>query len=228
MRIFYDFEFHENGVVIAPLSIGMVRENGDEYYAIFRNPMHIDRAVQSDWLRENVIPHLPIILTSPPGRPTAWRWNADHPDYQYVKPRITIAIEVYQFIRETEDVELWAWFAAYDHVTLAQLWGTMIDLPAEVPMHTMDLKQEAVRLGNPAVPEQKSGHHNALDDARHNMAIAEFLDDFDDLRYNRLRRFAYQLIALDTPGSEDRKTVTLNQIITSAKHALWGLEGGLA
>jgi hypothetical protein len=51
----------------------------------------------------------------------------------------------------------------------------MIDLPDGVPMFTNDLKQEAVRLGSPVMPEQGQGEHHALADARHNLAMARFL-----------------------------------------------------
>jgi hypothetical protein len=46
-------------------------------------------------------------------------------------------------------------------------------------MWTNDLKQEAERLGNPQVPQQAVGEHNALADARHNCVIAEFLAGLD-------------------------------------------------
>jgi hypothetical protein len=42
-------------------------------------------------------------------------------------------------------------------------------------MWTNDLKQECARLGDPQVPQQDRGEHNALADARHNRVIAEFL-----------------------------------------------------
>ena len=38
-------------------------------------------------------------------------------------------------------MELWAWYAAYDHVVLAQLWGPMPALPREIPRFTKDLRQ---------------------------------------------------------------------------------------
>ncbi len=47
----------------------------------------------------------------------------------------------------------------------------MIDLPKGVPMWTNDLRQEVHRLGNPELPEQPSGLHNALEDARHLKAM---------------------------------------------------------
>jgi hypothetical protein len=51
----------------------------------------------------------------------------------------------------------------------------MDDLPDGVPMWTGDLRQEAHRLGNPELPEQPSGVHNALQDARHNLVRARHL-----------------------------------------------------
>jgi hypothetical protein len=30
--------------------------------------------------------------------------------------------------RPNENLELWAWYGAYDHVALAQLWGSMVAL----------------------------------------------------------------------------------------------------
>lgn len=173
MRIFYDTEFAEDGKTIALLSIGMVAENGDEYYAIVGDDYEaVRRALRHDWLKANVIPHLPFRWLEH----GMWGWDPNHPDFGAVKPRAQIAAEVRHFILSFPDPQLWAWYAAYDHVVLCQLWGRMVDLPDGVPMFTCDLKQECVRLGNPHVPEQESGQHNALEDARHNLEIAQFLE----------------------------------------------------
>ena len=67
-----------------------------------------------------------------------------------------------------EQLELWAWYAAYDHVALAQLWGTMTALPREIPRFTKDLRQRWDDLGRPALPSVP-GRHDALVDARHNL-----------------------------------------------------------
>ena len=64
-------------------------------------------------------------------------------------------------------------YGAYDHVVLCQLFGRMIDLPDGVPMFTNDLQQELRRRGNPPLPEQAAGVHNALEDARHLKACFE-------------------------------------------------------
>lgn len=73
---------------------------------------------------------------------------------------------------DRDHVQLWAWYGAYDHVAMAQLFGPMIDLPNHIPMHTNDLKTEHMRLGGVEVPRQGRGAHNALDDARHNLTRA--------------------------------------------------------
>jgi hypothetical protein len=176
MRIFYDTEFLEDGRTIDLISIGMVAEDGREYYAVSKDATKRKlrrRIRRHPWLMANVVPSLPkahgdwnLYM------PRRWLFNYSDP---CVKPRHLIAREVRDFILAGPDPQLWAWYGAYDHVALCQLWGRMIDLPDGVPMWTNDLKQEAERLGNPEVPEQASGEHNALSDARHNRVIAGFL-----------------------------------------------------
>jgi hypothetical protein len=66
-------------------------------------------------------------------------------------------------------VELWAWFAAYDHVALAQLWGPMPALPKELPRFTRDLRQRWEDAGKPALPPPPNDAHDAVADARYNL-----------------------------------------------------------
>ncbi|HEY9369298.1 3'-5' exoribonuclease domain-containing protein, partial [Streptomyces sp.] len=105
--------------------------------------------------------------------PKSWLFDYHDPA---VKRHSEIAIKVRRFIQDTPGAQLWAWYGAYDHVVLAQLFGRMVDLPGGVPMWTNDLQQETARLGNPQMPEQPAGVHNALADARHNRVRAHFLD----------------------------------------------------
>lgn len=168
MKLFYDCEFLEDGRTIDLISIGMVRECGAEYYAVNRD-MPVRRIRRNPWLMANVVPSLPRA----PGdarlyQPKRWLFNYSDP---CVKSRQVIAREVREFILAADRPELWAWYAAYDHVLLCQLWGRMIDLPEGMPMWTNDLKQEAERLGNPDVPRLSGvgpgmSKHNALHDAR--------------------------------------------------------------
>jgi hypothetical protein len=172
MKIFYDTEFLENGSTIRLISIGMVAEDGRELYRIVDDEELISDAHKHDWLKANVLPLLPL-LSIDDG--TDWDWNREGDDWFDVWPRSTVADDVRAFIEETLGAELWAWYGAYDHVALCQLWGRMIDLPEGVPMWTNDLKQEVVRLGNPTLPRQDGAEHNALADARWVKAAYEFL-----------------------------------------------------
>lgn len=172
MKLFYDTEFIENGKTIDLISIGVVAEDGREYYAVNADA-DWRRVRRHPWLMENVVPHLPKAYGDARNHmPRRWLFNYADPS---VKPRPTIADEVRAFIQETPGAELWAWYGAYDHVALAQLWGRMIDLPKGVPMWTNDLKQEVARLGNPTLPKQDSAEHNALADARWVKAAYEWL-----------------------------------------------------
>lgn len=165
MRYFYDTEFIEDGHTIDLVSIGILAEDDREFYAV-SSEFSVERLSANQWLVENVRPSLPGGET--PGCRCIARWHLDreHPD---VRPRAQIARAVRDFLLAgPTKPELWAWYAAYDHVALCQLWGAMIDLPDGIPMFTCDIQQERVRLGNPPLPKQADGLHNALADARHN------------------------------------------------------------
>jgi hypothetical protein len=163
-RYFYDCEFIEDGRTIDLVSIGVVDEFGREFYAI---STEFDPRPAVPWVRRNVLERLPS-----PGHP-AWR------------SRERIRTELYDFLVEplrarpprAQEIELWAWYAAYDHVVLAQLWGRMPDLPREIPRFTKDLRQLWDERGRPPLPESAQQRHDALVDARHNLARWRVLKD---------------------------------------------------
>lgn len=172
MRVFYDTEFLEDGHTIELISIGMVTEDGREYSAV-NSEAPWERILQHPWLRINVVPHLPG--REPPYRlGNRWIWSLNT-DARGVKPRGVIANEVQDFLLSVPQRQLWAWYAAYDHVALAQLWGPMARLPEGIPMWTNDIRQECERLGNPPMPEQTGPQHDALADARHVKVRADYL-----------------------------------------------------
>jgi hypothetical protein len=173
--IYFDTEFIDDGTTIKLISIGMVAEDGRELYRVVDDVRVISEAVAHPWLRENVIPSLPIMLLPDSG---SWDWATMHPDFSVVAPRDEIAADVRNFVLSYPDPQLWAWYAAYDHVALAQLFGPMSDLPDGIPMFTNDIRQECRRLGDPQMPEQPAGEHNALADAHHNHIRARFLHGY--------------------------------------------------
>ena len=150
-RYFLDTEFLEDGTTIELVSIGVVCEDGREYYAVSTD---FDPAAAIPWVREHVLAQLP----SPADK--AWKSNA------------AIREELLEFLTaDGRDPETWAWFGDYDHVVICQLWGTMPDLPRALPRFTRELRQEWERVGKPQLPQQESGRHHALEDARHNARI---------------------------------------------------------
>lgn len=137
-RYFYDTEFHDTGTRIDLISIGVVCEDGREYYAV-SSEFNVGAVLAHDWLPRNVWPHLPAkaVPMGPGIRGIRVQLDTDHPD---VRPRKQIATELRDFLYVGGVPELWAWFAAYDHVALTQIWGRMVgDTPAGIPMYTHDL-----------------------------------------------------------------------------------------
>jgi len=150
LRYFYDCEFIEDGQTISLVSIGFVDENGREFYAV---STEFDPGKAIDWVRRHVLGQLPA-----PADP-AWR------------SRNTIRDDLLAYLLEPgEPIELWAWMASYDHVVLAQLWGDMRALPRRLPRFTHELRQLWEQAGCPPLPPAGPDAHDALADARHNLA----------------------------------------------------------
>ncbi|MFC8044356.1 polyadenylate-specific 3'-exoribonuclease AS [Nocardia sp. NPDC057353] len=162
MRYFYDCEFIEDGVTIDLVSIGVVCEDGREYYAV---STEFDETRAGPWVRRHVLPQLP-----PP-----------HSPLRRSRERIRGDLESFFLPRPTVQPELWAWVAAYDHVALCQLWGSMVELPTALPRYTNELRQHWDAHGRPELPPVPADAHDALADARHNLA------KFDAIEAHRRR-----------------------------------------
>lgn len=160
-RFYIDTEFDEDGRTIELISIGIVCENGAEYYAVSRD---FDPAHCNDWVREHVLSHLP------PAGATEWRTKRE------------IAQEVRGFIESLTTSlkpEIWAYYADYDWVVLCQLFGRMVDLPPGFPMFCLDVKQEMERYGvlsRDLPPQPDKEQHHALADARWTKLAHEWLE----------------------------------------------------
>lgn len=169
MRYFFDTEFLEDGKTIDLISIGIVAEDGREYYAV-NEEAEWSRISREEWLRENVLPHLPVLVI-----PCGDGFRTDRLDGAHWRLRDEIRRDVLAFVGDDPKPEFWAYYADYDWVVFCQLFGRMVDLPKGFPMFCRDIKQLAVHLGSPKLPEQLSGEHDALADARWNRIAHEFL-----------------------------------------------------
>ena len=157
MKYFYDTEFIERGseYPIEFISIGMVDEKGQTYYAIneffkqFKNNKELfdkQYKLKDDFVFDNVISKL-------------------EDDDKYYKSLDEIKKDLLIYI-DNKDPEFYAYYADYDHVVLCQLFGSMIDLPEGWPMYTIDLKQIADEIGFDTDRLSQNNEHNALSDAR--------------------------------------------------------------
>jgi hypothetical protein len=156
MRYWLDTEFLEDGTTIDLISIGLVAEDGREYYA---EAKEFEWYRATAWLQENVQPHLIGGVAR--------------------RTRAQIREEVLRFCdpdaRGTP--EFWGYYADYDWVVFCWLFGRMTDLPKGFPMYCRDVKQWCDELGNPRLPEQGKDEHHALADARWNKRAWEFLHE---------------------------------------------------
>jgi hypothetical protein len=176
MRYYLDTEFIEDGRTIDLISIGIVAEDGREYYAV---SAEFNESKASDWVRANVLPH----VGSDPR-----------------KKREQIRSEIVAFVGASPGKpRFWGYYADYDWVALCQLFGRMIDLPKGWPMYCCDLKQMCATLGDPELPKQTTGEHHALADARWNAEMHDFLLDHREDMAWLLKEW------LGTPFFEDRE-----------------------
>ncbi len=171
MRYFYDTEFHEDGRTIDLISIGIVAEDGREFYAVSYDADYT-RIVKHPWLMDNVMNSIEHNVIKTFGGDSVDLLITD----EHAMTRRAIREELIKFIGNDFNAELWAYYADYDHVALSQLFGTMLNLPSHFPMYTLDIKQHWVYKGKPQMPRQADGEHNALDDARHNKVMFDYLE----------------------------------------------------
>lgn len=152
MKYFYDTEFIEDGLTIDLVSIGIVSEDDRKLYLVSNE---YNKKKADTWVRKNVLSQI------------------KETDAKFSNREI--ARQIVEFVGDDMDVELWAYYADYDHVVLCQLFGRMINLPKNFPMYTMDIKQLCNSVGNPKLPKPDKLLHNALHDAEWNKSTYEFL-----------------------------------------------------
>lgn len=154
MNYYFDTEFLDDGKTIDLISIGIVAEDGREYYAV---SAEFDDSRATDWLKTRVLAHIPRDCRR--------------------KSRLTIAAEVAEFMAPwaaggiqlyegpwRHPNRIWGWYPAYDWVALCQLYGPMLARPQHFPKRPDDLKQ---LVGDWRGPAQSGTKHNALEDARY-------------------------------------------------------------
>lgn len=162
MKYFIDTEFIEGfhkplfgkrRHFIDLISIGIVAEDGREYYAI-SSEYNYNKA--DNWIKENII--LPIYKQEDPSfKQIFTNVKTFHRYSPNSKPNKLIAQEIFEFCSgdnialekvqhynidySYRDISFYGYYCDYDWVLLCSLFGRMIDLPKGFPMYCIDLKQ---------------------------------------------------------------------------------------
>lgn len=160
MRYFLDTEFIErgHGHSIELISIGIVAEDGREYYGVSQdfNPRHANQ-----WVKDNVLALLPPRSCSPHLAGTRL-----FRDSQAWRPLWQIEADIAQFIGKDANPEFWGYYSDYDWVVFCQIFGDMSNLPPGWPYYCRDLRQALDILGFVDVRQSDDSPHDALLDAR--------------------------------------------------------------
>lgn len=151
MRVFFDTEFtglHKNTTL---MSIGMVANDGREFYAELHD---YDKTQVDDWLKQNVLSKFE---------------NKQTVDTE------TLAKQIEKFLEPYDEVEMWSDCLAYDWVLFCNIWGHSFKVPKKIYYIPFDICTLIKLKGiDPDIPRAKlsnrlwadSMKHNALYDAR--------------------------------------------------------------
>lgn len=171
MKVFFDTEFtglHQNTTLI---SIGMVAENGKEFYAEFSD---YDKNQVDEWIENNVLNNLIV--------------NPDRKFYQRVTDNVSIYRGTSEYIKamledwleQFEKVEMWSDCLSYDWVLFNQLFGHAFNIPKNIYYIPFDIctllkmkgvdpdinREEFAEGLIDLIPGAKPLKHNAIWDAK--------------------------------------------------------------
>lgn len=119
-KIFFDTEFtglHQNTTLI---SIGLIAETGQTFYAEFTD---YDKSQIDEWLQTNVIENLILSTQDNCADNNDWKLLADT---KSVKEALTV------WLSQFEEVEIWSDCLSYDWVLFNQIFGHAFNIPKNV------------------------------------------------------------------------------------------------
>jgi hypothetical protein len=167
-KLFLDTEFtglHQKTTLI---SLALVAESGEEFYAEFTD---YDPLQLNDWLKENVLPKLYITNNV--------LFDKKQNGIYLKGDSVTIKEALQKWISQFKGVEVWADVLAYDWVLFCELFGGALNIPANIFYAPFDIAtlfrikdiitptgQNAEDISRYEFAEQDSvKQHNALYDA---------------------------------------------------------------
>lgn len=142
MKLFFDTEFtglHKRTTLI---SIGIVAENGNSFYAEFTD---YDRGQCDEWINENVIKHLYLSENGmheerigEKNQPQYYKTTAKG-DKEFITRSLSAWLSRFDSVQFISDV------CHYDMVLLIDIFGGAFDLPKNVSAVCYDINQDIAR-----------------------------------------------------------------------------------
>lgn len=180
MKVFFDCEFTGLHQATTLISIGMIDEKNNTFYAEFGD---YDYLQVDDWLRENVLLNLKFHgnLKAPKG----WcNTSFNKKIAESYGNKEHIADSVHEWLASYVNVEMWSDCLAYDWVLFNQLYGHAFKIPENVYYIPFDISTMMKIKGvDPDINREafagikdKPEKHNALWDARVIKACYEKLE----------------------------------------------------
>lgn len=172
MKYFIDTEFNENVHPIELISVGIVAENGREYYGLHDNYAKHAAYLRGDgkkedyphlhscnaWVKKNVLPYLHLTRDMRNG------------DIRTIANSEGLKNAIALFVDNDPFPEFWAYYGHYDWFLITQLFGSFMNLPKNWPHACYDILQFARHAGvSKTLPVKLEPQHNALVDAKWTM-----------------------------------------------------------
>lgn len=143
MKVWFDTEFtglHKNTTLI---SIGLVNEYGETFYAEFTD---YDKNQCDDWIKENVINNLLFKdMVSDKWAETFMVDQNQHTRVKGNKDFVRYNLELW-LTRYNEEVQLISDVSHYDMVLFIDIWGGAFDIPDNVCASCHDINQDIARF----------------------------------------------------------------------------------
>lgn len=140
MKVFFDTEFtglHKNTTLI---SIGLITENEETFYAEFTD---YDRSQCDDWIKENVLPNLYCVK----------EMNKPVPDNYHIGNKEHIRILLSHWFIHFGEVELVSDVCHYDMTLLADIFGGAFNMPNCVCSACHDINQDIAKYYNISIKD---------------------------------------------------------------------------
>ncbi len=134
MKVFFDTEFTGLHQFTTLVSIGLVAENGEEFYAEFTD---YDKAQIDSWLQENIIDKLTLQPLGKHNTPIVWPANS------FLGNTDRIRIELNKWLSQFDNpIQMISDCLSYDWVLFCQIWGHAFNIPSQVSPAPRDINQD--------------------------------------------------------------------------------------